>query len=52
MSFNDQISYILSKLKNEKKIVCLMGNFNINILDIKNHSSDFLDIIYANSMFP
>ena len=52
--FNDKLNEILSSIKSEKKLIYLMGDFNINILDAKDHipSSEFLDVIYAHSMFP
>ena len=52
--FNEKLNEILSSIKNEKKLTYLMGDFNINILDTKNHipSSEFLDIVYSHTMFP
>lgn len=54
LAFNEKLNEILCKIKNEKKIVYLMGDFNINILDADNHipSSEFLDNIYSHSLFP
>ena len=45
---------ILVKLKAEQNIIYLLGDFNINLLNIENHtqSSDFLDLLYSHSFMP
>jgi len=52
--FNDIFSDLLIKLRNERKICYLLGDFNINLLNHETHSATgtFLDILYANSFFP
>jgi hypothetical protein len=52
--FNYEISDILDKTTSENALVYLMGDFNINILDVGEHlpSSEFLDIMYAHSLIP
>ena len=52
--FNDTISELLVRLNNERKYCVLMGDFNINLLNSDSHSAtgQFLDILYANSLFP
>jgi hypothetical protein len=52
--FNEKISEILHLVDKEKKIIYLLGDFNVNLLDVKDHrpTSEFLDLIYSHSMFP
>jgi hypothetical protein len=52
--FNEKLCDTLARVKDENKLIYLMGDFNINILETKNHlpSSEFLDMIYTNSLFP
>ena len=51
---SDFICPLLEKLLTEKKVVILMGDYNINILnsDVGRQTSDFLDTMYSNSFFP
>ena len=53
-SFNESLSETLNLIRAENKILYLIGDFNINLLNSENHSltSEFLDILYANSLFP
>ena len=48
------INLLLEKLSHEKKEVILMGDFNINILncDSDKDKADFIDTIYASSLYP
>ena len=52
--FNGVISNILDRIKTEKNILYLAGDFNINLLNADSHvpTSNFLDIIYSVSLFP
>ena len=51
---NDYMSPLLEKLSFEKKEIILMGDFNINILncDPVKDTADFVDTIYASSLYP
>ena len=52
--FNDNMLTILDKLKNERKICYLSGDFNINCFKSDEHkrTSDFLDLMYSHSYIP
>jgi hypothetical protein len=52
--FVDTITEKLSQVRNEHKIMFLMGDFNVNILNHEEHipTSEFLECMYSNSMFP
>lgn len=52
--FNNLLSGILEKLKRENKLLYLLGDFNINLLNANSHqpTSNFLDTIYSVSLFP
>ena len=52
--FNQQLLNILSSLKTENKIVYLMGDFNINLLNIDKHlpSSIFLENLFSYNFYP
>jgi hypothetical protein len=52
--FYDKLSEILFKIKGENKLVYIMGDFNLNILDSDKHlpTANFVELMYANSMFP
>ena len=45
---------IMAKLKNHKKYCHLMGDFNINLLNIPDHTStaNFIDQMYSNAFIP
>ena len=51
--FNQQLLKILSSLKTENKIVYLMGDFNINLLNIGKHlpSSEFLENLFSYNFY-
>ena len=53
-TFNCHIIDILQKIKCDNKFVYLMGDFNINLLNIDKHvpSTEFLDVMYSNSFIP
>ena len=53
--FNKFTDSLLSKItKNENKLVCIMGDFNINLLneDIHGQTADFINTISSYSMYP
>ena len=52
--FNECISSILQRVKRENKILYLLGDYNINILNADTHTStsEFLEIMYESSLFP
>jgi len=53
-SFNDALKATLNKLNHKTDCLYLMGDFNINLLNYDKHlpTSNFLDILYANSILP
>ena len=52
--FNERMCDILNVVTKEKKICYLVDNLNIDLLKHEEHrpTSDFVDILYANNMFP
>ena len=52
--FNERLSDTLNVVTKEKKICYLIGDLNIDLLKHEEHrpTSDFIDILYANNMFP
>ena len=52
--FNEYLSDLISKTKIENKTAYFLGDFNINLLDIKNHvlSSEFIETMYSATLFP
>ena len=52
--FNVIVNNTLNKIKYENKICYILGDFNINLLNQDTHlgTSDFLDTLYTNAMFP
>ena len=52
--FIETIREILETVKTEKKLLYLMGDFNINLLESDRHlqTSEFLDLLYSYCMFP
>ena len=52
--FNDYIVQCLTQIKAGKKIAYLLGNYNINLLNIDKHapSQDFADAMFSHSFFP
>ena len=52
--FNERMCDILNVVTKEKKICYLVGDLNIDLLKHEEHrpTSDFVDILYANNMFP
>ena len=52
--FNERMCDISNVVTKEKKIGYLVGDLNIDLLKHEEHrpTSDFVDILYANNMFP
>ena len=52
--FNSKFLEILNKVRNENKLVYIMGDFNVNLLnaDTHNPSAEFLEMFYANGFLP
>lgn len=52
--FNKVIYKILKVIKTEKKLIYLIGDYNLNLLNSDNHTqtSEFLNIMYMHSLFP
>ena len=52
--FINHLSEILSVLQKENKLVYLMGDYNVNLLNVDKHipSSDFLETLYSYSYLP
>ena len=53
-TFNDQFATLMENIKQEEKICYLMGDYNINLLNIESHgpTSVFNDIMYSNGFIP
>ena len=53
-TFNIHIEQCLSKIKSEKKLAYISGDYNINLLNVDKHaaSQEFIDIMYSHSFFP
>ena len=53
-AFVESLQELLSKVKKENKLVYLMGDFNINLLESESHvpTSEFLENLYSHSLFP
>ena len=52
--FNEYLESILDKVKTEKKLLYLLGDYNIDLLQADKHSAsqDFLDLVYSHSLLP
>ena len=52
--FNNQIEICLSKIKAEKKLAYISGDWNINLLNVERHqdSQDFVDTMYSHYFVP
>ena len=53
-SFCEKLEEIISHVKCEEKILYLMGDFNINIINHENHlaTAEFMETIYSQFMLP
>lgn len=51
--FNDSLSEIIHRIHNNK-LIYLLGDFNINLLNTDNHpaTSEFVELMYSFSLFP
>ena len=54
VDFNESLKSVIDCLSAEKKHIYLAGDFNINLLNTNSHkpSSDFIEILFSNSLFP
>ena len=52
--FNEVMLELLSKLKSERKLIYLMGDFNINLLNADKHAptQEFADLMFSHSFMP
>ena len=52
--FNEQLQTILDEMKSENKSLYLLGDFNIDLLNIDKHkeSHEFTDLMYSHSLIP
>jgi len=52
--FNQMFSDLLSEIQREDKLIYLMGDFNVNLLNAGSHnaSAEFLDTFYSNGLIP
>ena len=50
-TFNSYLESILTNIKSENKLIYMMGDWNINLLNIENHeaSQEFFDVMMSNS---
>ena len=52
--FTETLADILQAIKQENKLLHIMGDFNINLLNVEHHlpSSECLELLYSFSLFP
>ena len=52
--FNNAFAKVVHQIKSEHKSVFILGDFNVNLLEIDDHipSSEFLELMYSNSLLP
>ena len=52
--FNEICSDLLHRIRTEKKLVYLAGDYNVNLLNSETHqlTSEFLEIMFSNSFAP
>ena len=53
-SFIGHVSEILSKIKSDKKLLYIMGDFNINLLNTDKHNAtqEFVDNLFSYTLLP
>ena len=53
-TFNETLTNILDRAQTERKLIQIMGDFNVNILNSNGHlaSSEFLDVMHSHSLLP
>ena len=54
MDFNATMENALEQLRMENKLVYLMGDYNIDLLNSKKHdlTNEFVDVLYCNEFLP
>ena len=54
LQFTEELESLFGKLRNEKKIVCVGGDFNINLLNysVDNTLSHFVDLFVSQHFYP
>ena len=52
--FSDHFQETFSKLENENKLIFVMGDFNINLLNHENHTptNEFINMMFSNNLQP
>ena len=52
--FIDYMESTLSKIENKNKIICVMGDFNLNLLNYETHThtNDFVNSMVSNCLIP
>ena len=52
--FSEELNTICTRIKPERKICHMIGDYNINLLNAESHppTQDFLNSMYSNSLFP
>ena len=52
--FNDKLTDIIRKIKSEKKLCYLAGDYNLNLLNAETHSStsEFIEMMFSNMFYP
>ena len=52
--FNELLSTSLNMLSRENKLVYLLGDYNLNLLNVESHvlTSEFLEVMFSNHLFP
>ena len=52
--FTDDLAWLLDKIYHENKLIYLLGDYNINLLNVDTHipTSTFIDILYSHHLFP
>ena len=54
LEYNNHLNQMLEKVSKEQKQICLLGEFNINLLNynVNQLTNDFLDSLASNSIIP
>ena len=54
LEYNNHLNQMLEKVSKEQQQICLLGEFNINLLNynVKQLTNDFLDSLASNSIIP
>ena len=53
-TFNDHIDQIMQKISNKNKLLFLMGDFNVNLLNYESHidTNDFINTMISHYLLP